>query len=60
MMTDKLNKRSDYLTNDLKVYAREGGKGKGLRQVVKAQLHWWDRKQEGIEIIHQPILYKDL
>jgi hypothetical protein len=59
-MTAELNKRLDYLINDLKVYEDFTGAPGGKRHAVKNQLFLWKKDQEKVQVIKVPQVYKDL
>ncbi|KAH0543595.1 hypothetical protein GP486_008566, partial [Trichoglossum hirsutum] len=59
-MAAELNKRVDYLVNELEVYKGYPHGGKGLRHAVKNELYHWKKRQEGMEVVRVPQLYSTL
>jgi hypothetical protein len=59
-MAAALQQRLDYLIYDLKAYEGFNHRGKGLRNAVKTQLHWWSKVQQDMNTIRVPFLYEDL
>jgi hypothetical protein len=59
-MAAELNKRVDYLVNELKAYEDyEYGK-QGLRNSIKRDLFFWKKDQEKMEVVRVPQLYSTL
>ena len=59
-MTEKLNKRLDYLINELKAYEGFNHRGRGLRNAVKSQLYTWNKEQQEMEVVRVPYLFSEL